>query len=125
MYLGQNLDVIGVVVAWRGVHTGRLYKRAAFPALNDRRTCTSLPSGTSAHSLISPLFNFTRPAFMSTQVATTTLTNGVNGVNGASKKIKSKNQLRRLKAKQKKAEEKDKPVRLPLNACRFMSLTGV
>ncbi|TCD70283.1 hypothetical protein EIP91_004184 [Steccherinum ochraceum] len=46
---------------------------------------------------------------MSTQVATATLTNGINGVNGASKKIKSKNQLRRLKAKQKKAEDKDKP----------------
>ena len=52
--------------------------------------------------------------FMSTQVATATLTNGINGVNGAGKKIKSKNQLRRLKAKQKKVEERDKsetPVR--------------
>ena len=63
---------------------------------------------------------------MSTQVATATLTNGVNGVNGASKKIKSKNQLRRLKAKQKKAEEKDKsegPVRVYLHPKLQRSLT--
>ena len=33
-------------------------------------------------------------------------TNGINGLNGTKPKIKSKNQLRRLKAKQKKAEEK-------------------
>lgn len=49
---------------------------------------------------------------MSTQVET--MLNGVNGVNGAGKKVKSKNQLRRLKAKQKKAEDKEKsgtPVR--------------
>ncbi|KAH8106909.1 hypothetical protein BXZ70DRAFT_915574 [Cristinia sonorae] len=45
---------------------------------------------------------------MSTQVATATLTNGVNGVNDTGKKIKSKNQLRRLKAKQKKAEVREK-----------------
>lgn len=39
---------------------------------------------------------------MATQVATAPATNGIH-TNG---KIKSKNQLRRLKAKQKKAEEK-------------------
>lgn len=45
---------------------------------------------------------------MATAVETaTTLTNGTNGVNGVklNEKIKSKNQLRRLKAKQKKAEK--------------------
>ena len=45
---------------------------------------------------------------MATAVQSTpTLANGTNGVNGTKSnvKIKSKNQLRRLKAKQKKAEQ--------------------
>ena len=41
---------------------------------------------------------------MATEVASMTVTNGIK-TNG---KVKSKNQLRRLKAKQKKAEDKDK-----------------
>ena len=42
------------------------------------------------------------------------VTNGVNGTNGAKAngKVKSKNQLRRLKAKQKKAEQTQTPVRV-------------
>ncbi|CAL1705351.1 unnamed protein product [Somion occarium] len=43
---------------------------------------------------------------MATQVETTSLVNGVNGINGIKQKIKSRNQLRRLKAKQKKVESK-------------------
>ena len=42
---------------------------------------------------------------MATQVGSAPTLNGVNGVK-ANGKVKSKNQLRRLKAKQKKAEAK-------------------
>ena len=42
---------------------------------------------------------------MATQVGSAPALNGVNGVK-ANGKVKSKNQLRRLKAKQKKAEAK-------------------
>ena len=49
---------------------------------------------------------------MATAVQSTpTLANGTNGANGTKSnvKIKSKNQLRRLKAKQKKAEQTTTP----------------
>ena len=55
---------------------------------------------------------FTGPPVMGAQVDVESAPNGVNGVNGAAKpKIKSKNQLRRLKAKQKKTETQSAPVR--------------
>ncbi|KAI0080549.1 DUF382-domain-containing protein [Panus rudis PR-1116 ss-1] len=46
---------------------------------------------------------------MATQVETTTMANGVNGSNGTKPKITSKNQLRRMKRKQKKAEKSATP----------------